>query len=180
MTKVVVDVFDTDFTSKRYNTKIENGKITIADKEWVVDGVRPFATTAAFGTVRPLYLLKWNSMTPLEFSVEESDKSFTDDTSGQTHKFVHKELVPLTQDPKKGLGFAQSKILPQTMKLTTDMRFLRSLRLGAKPKSKMDFNEMLPYIIAIGGAIFIMMILSQTGLLDGIVKALGLQAFFGG
>lgn len=180
MTKVTVDVFDTDFTSRRFNTKIENGKIQIGDKEWIVDGVRPFATRGPMGTIRPHYLLKWNSLTPLEFKVEEGEQSFTDNNTGQTHKFVHKELVPLVQDEKKGLGFAQSKILPQTLQLTTDMRFLKNLKLGGKDKKKFDFDEMLPYIIAIAGAFFIMLLLNQTGAMEGIIKTFGLQAFFGG
>jgi hypothetical protein len=159
-------LFDTDYTAVMLRSTIKDGKVTIGKgddaKEFVVDKTRPFQLKTPLGT-RPLYLLKWNSIAPMNFKVDEKTESYLrTDPDGKEHKIdvVTKDLVPV--DPK----FDETgKITPEMLKTTAEGRFLKGMKkyvggggggglLGGLGGG--EGGSMLPLILGFfGGAIFL-------------------------
>jgi hypothetical protein len=65
-------LLDTDFVCELRGVKIKDGKVNIDDKEFDVDNSRPFILRTGL-TKRPLYILKWNSLRPAEFTIKHED-----------------------------------------------------------------------------------------------------------
>lgn len=134
--------------------------MTIGNKEWIVDKARPFQLKTALG-VRPLYLLKWNSLAPMNFEIKENTKTYTRMVDGkeETITVAEKELKEV--DPKFDTS---SKVTPEILKTTQDGRFLKHMKKYAGGAGGGIFGEeggsMLPLILGVvGGAVLIYVLL---------------------
>lgn len=164
MSKAVALIFDTDFTSEMRDVKVKDGKIVISDKEWVVDKTTPFQHKTAFG-MRPLYMLKWNSLIPLEWNVVSEERTFTDD-KGNSYVVEARDIKPVDY---KEIKWEPSKILPAMLRQTGEMKFLKNMKSGTeKPDITESLVKILPVIII--GAIVVLgvTLLWQSGMIKTI------------
>ena len=144
-------VFNTDFTVEHKKVKIKDGYITVDDKEFPVDGIRPVIMKKRGRYREPLYLLKWDCLLPAQFELKKDNLSSKDlmskfkmNQEPEHDKYTYKRLVPIIPEFRKtkmqhsGLQNPMT-ILPSTLKDTTDMRFLKGMKNyveggGGKPK----------------------------------------------
>jgi hypothetical protein len=127
MTKGLFVIFDTDFTATIKRADINDGKVMIKDKdgtekEFIVDKANPFIVSSTMQGTRPMYLLKWNSLTPVKWVVKENNQTFTSATGEEIHAVVRDLEVVNPQFDEKG------KITPDILRQTHDSRFLRAMK----------------------------------------------------
>lgn len=147
MTKATCILFDTNFSAEMKKENIKDGKIILYDKEFFVDKVRPFTITDTFGGTRLLYLFKWNMLEPLSFMEKDGTKEEVLD-DGLRVKYKTTELVPMTPEDLKQEG--RDKILPQMLKDTMDMRFLKQMKPTKSGGGGLDIREMaVPILIGV-------------------------------
>lgn len=147
-------ILDTDFSGEIKKAEIKDGKVTINNKEWYVDKAKPFMLKGLIP--RPLYILKWDNVLPLEFEVEEKNTVLKNETTGETFTMVKKQLVPLTETKFQ----EKYKQMPELLKETQDLRFLKSMKkyagggegiLAGAKSSKFVMFLIFAIIIGVGG-----------------------------
>ena len=74
------------------NLKVKNGKVSYKDKEWYVDRTKPMTLQSAFGSNRPLYLLKWNTVIPMDFDVTNKTTTLVNPKTGENLLLKEKNL----------------------------------------------------------------------------------------
>lgn len=165
-------IFDTDFVATRATIDVKDGFIRFQGKEWMADKARPFMVKAnAFGKVQPLYLLKWNSIEPLKYKVRSEAGEWKDEDAGDMVQFRRHELVSMSEEDIKTLK--HDKYLPEMLRATVDMRFLKNMKLGTGDRDKPDLSGYAIYVIAIVGALLIMAFLNYSGVLPNLLKSFG-------
>lgn len=169
MTRITAIIFDTDFTAMIKVLKVKNGKVAYKDKEWYVDRTKPMTLQSAFGSNRPLYLLKWNTVIPMDFDVTNKTTTLVNPETGENLLLTEKNLK-IIDNPE----WVHDKKLPppEALKMTADMRFLKQMKLG-KEKQGFDIGSALPYIIAVGVAGLGMLFFLQSGGFAWLQKVLG-------
>jgi hypothetical protein len=135
-------LFETDYTVKLKKGKIKDGKVTIDKKEFIVDKAKPLQMMKAFGS-QPLYLIKWNSLTPIYPNVKEEKKTLLDPSTNEQHQFVKKDIEFLNEPP----DFKESKTLPEMLASTQDMRFLKGMKKYAGGGMGLDLGDKMPLIL---------------------------------
>lgn len=122
--------------------EIEKGK-----KQTFWRDVRPIMLRGRFGTVKPLYFLKWNSLYPMEFQVRNETKEFVNTATGEKITFEQKTIEPVTPT------FKDTKMLPELLGETHDMRFLKGMKKYVTGE-RFELPSWLPillFILALGG-----------------------------
>jgi hypothetical protein len=135
---------DTDFTAELKRANIKNGKVNLADGEHIVDKTTPFQLKSAFGT-RPLYIMKWNSVYPMTFKIEEKIQTLKDVETGKEIQLSTKELVPVKTEfyEKGGAGYS-----PEILKTTQDVRFLKGMKKYAEGGGR-DWKTTMSWVLGI-------------------------------
>jgi hypothetical protein len=163
--------------------KIRSGTIIIDDKEWDVGKIKSINLKSGTG-VRPLYLLKWNSLIPAQLeervdeisytptgNIENDGKSYLKfwsrlKKSGHTgkeiesNKWIYKRIasVPIT--------FLKTKFSPELLHSTTDMRFLKNMKTYAQGKGGGGSTNILYLLGAfVIGLIWAVVLLYITGVI---------------
>jgi hypothetical protein len=164
--------------------KIKDGTIVIDNKEWDVGKIRSINLKSGTG-VRPLYLLKWNSLIPAQLEertdeisykptgdVENDGKSYLKfwkrlKKSGHTGKeietnnWVYKRIasVPLT--------FLKTKFSPELLHATADMRFLKNMKTYAQGKGGGGGGINIIYLLGafVIGLVWAIILLYLTGVI---------------
>jgi hypothetical protein len=159
--KAAALIFDTDFTAEMHDVKLKDGKIQYADKEWVADKTTPFQLKTSFG-MRPLYLLKWNSLIPIEWAVVESEKKFTDE-EGKTYGVAVKDIKPLDF---KEIKWEPSKVLPAILRQSGEMKFMRGLKGGGEKGDIAEtIGKILPIVIIGAVILLVAVVATQTNIM---------------
>lgn len=161
MTKATCILFDTNFSAEIKKENIKDGKITLYDKEFFVNNVRPFTISDPLGGTRLLYLFKWNMLEPISFTEKDGVKEEVFD-DGLKVKYKTSELVPMTPDDLKSEG--RDKVLPAMLKDTMDMRFLKQMKPTKSGGGGPDLREMaVPILIGVMALAVIFLIFSLGG-----------------
>lgn len=111
--------------------------------------VKPFMLVRGkFGNVKPLYLVKWNSLYPLCFEVREGTRKFIDpETNNEIN--VHFENLEIVSP-----SFKDTKVLPELLGETHDLRFLKGMKKYAtEGESNVKGIIMFALIALIAGAV---------------------------
>lgn len=188
MTKQLL--LDTDFTGEFKNNEIKEGSINIDKLEFIVGKAKPIlihkkGLLSRFlgSSVTPLYLLKWNTLLPAHFELEEKkgklkelksriqseevkkdiNKKMEKDKALGDREFIFREIVPLKVEfPVNKPDENGNYLTPEMLRSTVDMRFLKGLKEYAQPKGKRNFMN----IIFIGGIIMVVFVaLAMTGVI---------------
>jgi hypothetical protein len=135
-------LFDTDFTAQLVRKNIKNGKVVLKDGEHIVDKTKPLILQSGLGT-RPLYLVKWNSIYPMTFELQEKTTVLRDE-AGKEFKLISKELIPVKTEfyEKGGAGYS-----PEILKTTQDVRFLKGL--GKYSEGGRDMRTTMTWVLGI-------------------------------
>jgi len=135
---------DTNWTAEIKRAKIKSGKVVLADGEHILDKTTPFQLKSFFGT-RPLYLMKWNSLYPMTFEVQEKTSTFKDVETGKEIQMTTKELVPVKTEfyEKGGAGYS-----PEILKTTQDVRFLKGMKKYAEGAPR-DWKNIASWVLGI-------------------------------
>jgi hypothetical protein len=147
------------------SAEIKDGKVTIGNGEWYVDKAKPFILKGL--VPRQLYILKWDNVLPLEFQVVEKNTVLKNESTGETLTLSKKQLVPLTENDLK---FQEKyKSMPELLKETADMRFLKSMKRYAGGEGFSDRTKKLVmfliFAIVIGVAGFLLTYAFQSGMI---------------
>ena len=146
--KINALIFDTDFLASFGKYKVENGKITVGDKEFNIDKAKPFLLKKKlFGFIpfaQPLYILKWDAYMPAHYM---------DVTSEGENGEVKKELSLVS------LKFLKNKVYtPEFHKALADMKFIKNMSQYAGGKKGMKLgNLMFLFVIIAGGIVAFLM-----------------------
>jgi hypothetical protein len=142
-------LFQTDFSAEEVKFEIKDGKTTINDKEFIVDRVQPINLKKKFlGRTRitPFYFLKWDKVEAANLQVIDVE------VDGK----MYGEIQPANMVKTLEVVFpdkAQGDILPEMLKETVDLRFLKSLKKyaadGAGGGSKFKFSRWMLFPIAL-------------------------------
>jgi hypothetical protein len=163
MVKAKLLIFDTDFTAKEAVGEVKDGTVVLKDKEWLVDKTKPFIIKDFLGRQMPLYLLKWNSVTPMNFETKVKRIAMKDE-SGKEYMVETEELVPI--EPK----FDESiRVTPEILKMTRDTRFLKGMGKYASEPSFPDWLPKLIFIIIVLAGGFLIYYLIASGQLKPIL-----------
>lgn len=136
--------FDTNFIAELRKAKIKNGKVVLDDGEHIIDKTTPFQLRTMFG-IRPLYIMKWNSMYPATFKVKEVDQLYRNVVTNEEMKMKVGELVPvdITFYEKGGLGYS-----PEVLKDTHDQRFLKGMKKYAEGGGR-DWKNIMSWVLGV-------------------------------
>jgi len=175
MTRVLI--LDTDYSGEIKKCKVKDGNIIVGDKEFIVDGIRPFRVKSAFNT-DDLYFCKWDTLVASDFEVKEEEIDRNDlekklkkegyseneinylkkeiEKHEKKHnqvirRFLYKKLQPI--EPK----WVKTR-LPSLLRDTADMRFLRIMRGYAEGKT---FGMSMGNIWKVGILAFIIIFLGM-------------------
>jgi hypothetical protein len=138
--KVACLVLHTDFIGEICDGDVHDGKLLVKKnktvKEFVLsvpktddDGktrwkdVKPFSLVRGkFGGVKPLYIVKWNSLYPVAFEVREGVKKYVDPSTQEEIDISFQNLEVVKPE------FKDTKILPELLGETTDLRFMKGMK----------------------------------------------------
>jgi hypothetical protein len=175
-------IFHTDFIGELKKVKVNEGTITLGDKEWFVGKIEPFMIKTGISSARPFYFLQHNSLYPAGFRrekevIEYEKVSGNEEQTARNYqifikklrkkgmkrklippvdKFIFRTLKPLTPE------FYKTKHPPELLGETTDMRFLKQMKKymldkkGGFGGSIMGY--LLAYVFGVGMVIAIMYI----------------------
>jgi hypothetical protein len=132
-------ILDTDWSGAIVDSEIIDGKVLIKKgktvKEFILsiprkdangreywEDVKPIFFRGKLGGVKPMYILKWNCLYPLAFERKEETKKFVS-PEGETITTISETLEPIKVSEMK-----DTKILPEMLAQTHDMRFLKSMK----------------------------------------------------
>jgi len=125
--------FNSDYTLEIKEADVKDGKAVIGDKEYYVDKAKPLMLKTTFGS-KPVYFVKWDSITPLNWTVKEKREKFSNE-KGEEIEVKRREIEFI--DPK----FDDSKkILPEILKITGETRFLKGLKSYAEGRKPFEMN----------------------------------------
>jgi hypothetical protein len=150
-------VFDTDFIGTLKTGDIRDGKVLIDEKEYILSipieddktgkivwhDAHPIRLRGRFGAEKPLWLLKWNSLFPVGFQVVKENKIFVNPENPNEVMNVDKKEIQVLE-PK----FKETKLLPEILGSTHDLRFLKSMKKYAGGEG-MNLKKMIPIFIVI-------------------------------
>jgi hypothetical protein len=152
---------DSDFIGTLQTGEIANGKVTLGKgdkmKEFILsipieqpDGkivwkdVQPIRLRGRFGAEKPLFILKWNSLFPVGFIQDTKTKEWVNpENPNERMTFTEKSLEIL--EPK----FKDTKLLPEILGSTWNLRFLKSMKTYAGGGGGIDMKKFLPIIIIV-------------------------------
>lgn len=141
--KATALIFDTNFQGSIVDGEVSDGKFLIKTgktyKEWILsipkvvkgdDGkdktemidVKPIMVKGKLGGVKPMYLLKWNSLYPVAFQVINQKKVYISPDTSDALTMDIKMLEQIVPD------FKDTKILPELLGETHDLRFLKGMK----------------------------------------------------
>jgi hypothetical protein len=155
-------MFDTDFSAELMTGKIVNGKVILGETEHFVDKTPPFHLKKGLGT-RPLYLMKWNSIYPMTFEVQEK-KGTINFPDGTTKEIISKDLVPVSTEFYEGK--AEKGYNPELLKTTSDTRFLKGMKKyseGGGFELKGSLSKILLVVILGAGALLLLSLILPAG-----------------
>lgn len=90
MPKAKVLFFDSNNEARLMNMKVEDGSIMIGDKQFIVDTAHPLHLKTLLG-FRPMYLIKWNNVTPAtNVNMERINPEFKDKYPDITPEMLRK------------------------------------------------------------------------------------------
>jgi len=153
-------LLDTDFTCEEVKGYLEDGYVILKDGVYLLDKSKPLEKKfkkGLFGKSEPFYILKWNSLIPLNLKLEEKQVEFGD------KKYLYRTLEPIDLKftewyQQKGKDGKMYSILPKALKAYWEMEFLKGLgkypEVTKKPKLK-KFLQLLPFILIIVGGMFL-------------------------
>lgn len=153
-------LLDTEFTAKLVKVKVKDGKGIVkdgkAEKEFILDRARPFLLKSRLGTKR-LYILKWDSLEPLNFDVRTKTIEYVNPETNEKIQIKRKELVPINPEEVK---FKREKVIPEVLRQTADLRFLKHMKKYAEGKPPIEIG-FIPIILSlIFGAILMYILIS--------------------
>jgi len=136
--KSIILFFDTDYTARILKKEVKDGRVEIDDGEYVVGNTTPFTVKTPTGT-KPLYILKWNTIYPAEFKLEDKIVKLM----GRDMKM--KELVPVKPEffVKNDLRFN-----PKMLKMTQELRFLKGMKSYAEGGVR-DWKNILSWVLGV-------------------------------
>jgi hypothetical protein len=121
-------ILSTDFIAEKAKFEIKDGKTVIDNKEFIVDRIQPIMLKEKrLGRVRfkPFYILKWDKIEAANIQVTEDEEYVEVGNNG--NKTIGNILRTLNVVfPDEGEG--QGKILPEMLRETIDLRFLKSMK----------------------------------------------------
>jgi hypothetical protein len=165
-------VMHTDFTADKKKSKVENGKAMIQDKEFILDKTQPIMVNGLLGS-SPLYIVNWKSLLPVQFGVISSTVKNVFHDGNKLRVKLSKETVPdvlsalkqgyidLSLDEGQRFEVTEMKPmviqekfhkteLPQMLKYTADMRFLKTMGDIAGKKGKPELGKWMIVLIIAG------------------------------
>jgi hypothetical protein len=155
-------LFLTNFTAERRKIDIRDGKCIIDDKEFIIDRVQPFLLMKKRlfkTTIKPIYLLKWDKIEPVNYVIEETE------VDGEKYGELKERAVVrslVVKFPEKG----EKDVLPHYLRETHDMRYLKHMKKYATGEKGfgMKFQRwwLIPISFIISGGI--MFLLYYTGI----------------
>jgi len=132
-------ILDTDWTGEIKDGDIVDGKVVLKrgkqTKEFILsiprmdkekkeffDDVKPIYFKGKLGGTKPMYILKWNSLYPVAFELKEEFKTFVSPDTNESLTMKIQSLEPIKPE------FKDTKILPEMLAETHDMRFLKHMK----------------------------------------------------
>ena len=155
-------IFDTNYIAEMKKAKLEEGFLKIGNMQIPVDKSRHFTLKRKifhlFTTTVPLFILKWNSIYPMEFEVAESKEATYVDESGREITLYRKELVPADIEFYE----EKKKIYPELVKDVTEIKFLKRMKSYLEPRGRGEL-PILPLLLALilGAVIMYFLITSK-------------------
>ena len=117
--KCKVLILSSDFTGELKSVKIKDGSVHVDDKEFKIDKAKPFRIKfGKFKKSDTTYLLKWNTILPLQFKPMEIDDN----------GYREKTLIPIELEEYK------TQITPDLLEETVSLRFLKQMKKYAEGK----------------------------------------------
>lgn len=164
MEKASFLLLDTDFTCVEVDGYLEDGYVILNDGVYLLDRSKPLEKRfkkGFFGS-KPFYILKWNSLIPLNLELKEERVKL------DNKEYLYRTLEPLELKftewyEQKGKDGKKYSILPKALKAYWEMQFLKGLGKypeAKKPKLK-KFLQLLPFIlIIVGGMVLAYLMMS--------------------
>lgn len=151
--KINALIFDTDFLASFGKYRVENGKITVGDKEFNIDKAKPFLLKKKlFGFIpfaQPLYILKWDAYTPAHYTTTISE--------GENGE-IKKELKSLD------VKFLKDKVYTAEFhKALADMKFIKNMSQYAGGKKGMKLGNLMFIFVLIAGGIVAFLMFGMSG-----------------
>jgi hypothetical protein len=151
-------IMHTDFMGELEKIDIKDGKAVIKDKEFIVDRSNPIMVRhkKMFRTcIKPFYFLKWDKVEAAHFVKTEREID-EEQYMELKDKYVLKSIEPVFPDKNK------DDILPEMLKETADMRFLKNMKKYAtdgKGGGKMQFQRwmLIPIAFLLSGGLMFML-----------------------
>lgn len=187
-------IFDTNHHAEFCTKEVKDGKITINDKEWVVDKAKPLLIPKGgflsrfFGdSIMPLYLLKWNILLPVDFEIQSKKMKYDEMLSLVKDEELKEKLSNLAKEdvkvkdstwelktldamdvkfPRADAKENDFAITPEFLKSTSDMRFLKNMKNYASGEGTKFNKKRIMDIAFIGGMIiFVFISMAITGVI---------------
>jgi len=132
-------LFDTDYSLRILKARVFNGEVRIGKNRWVVDKARVLTLKGVFGT-EPVYLLKWNTIYPIDWTVETDDVKRKMQSGEEMVIGVKRELVPLVPKFEKG-------VTPDLLGSIIDVGFLKNMKHYSEEGKRGLPENIFPIII---------------------------------
>ena len=117
-------LLNTDFTGEMVKFDIKDGKAIIKEKEFIIDRIQPInLKKKRFGRMRiiPFYLLKWDKIEPANFRIVETE------IDGQKYGEIEQANILNTLEVDFPAN-QEGDVLPEMLKETMDLRFMKHLK----------------------------------------------------
>jgi|GEM_PF-5630105 hypothetical protein len=140
-----------DFTGELKKIDIKDGKAIIGEKEFIVDRASPIILKKKrlfSNKIEPFYIFKWDKVEPVHFVQTETE--IDDEKYAELKdKYVLKSIEPVF--PEK----TEDDILPELLRETFDMRFLKQMKKYASGEKGIKFQRwmMIPIAFIISGLV---------------------------
>lgn len=146
-------LFHTDFTAEEVKFEIKDGKAVIDNKEFIVDRTAPIMLRKKIlGRTRfvPYYILKWDKIEPANLQVVDVEPNSEEYAQLTDASFPQIRTLEVAFPESEG----EVAKLPEMLKETMDLRFLKSMKKyageGQGGKLKIQFKRWMIVPVALG------------------------------
>jgi len=145
-------LFYTDYTAEKVKLEVKDGKAVIDNKEFILDRTTPIMLKEKrLGRTRfkPFYLMKWNQIEPANLQVVDIEPNSEEYAELAQNSFPVIRTLEVVFPESEG----DASKLPEMLKETLDLRFLKSLKKyaseGTGGKFKLKFSRWMIVPIAL-------------------------------